>query len=120
MNTATIPQPIIDLLDKIDPPEGNGEDGEDEECGGWKEFSRLERLSPRNLIFDGRLVIPDEGWDWEGALKFEEAINLRSVFEGCIANGPRTQIFEKMDSTKPAYVLLRCGGHQTTYMWLEW
>lgn len=98
----TLPQPMFDLLSEhLDP----GEDFE------------IEQLSSQDLVFRDMLIIPDEQWDWTEAVRFEDSVNLRSIFESSIASGPRTQIFEKIDTTIPAYALLRS---MDSFFWVEW
>lgn len=80
----------------------------------------IEQISSGELIFNGKLVIPDEQWDWTEALNFLEAINLRCVFECSLLSGPRTQIFEKIDPTKPGYVILSGYDYESKFYWIEW
>lgn len=98
------PREVIDIAEsEFGDIEDSGLEFEEEPC--------------QNLLFRNMLVIPDEEWDWTEAVHYVGSHNLIKVFEGQLLGGPRSQIFEKEDATKPAYVVLITS---TTLVWVEW
>lgn len=101
---SNLPQTIIDMMNADDPD--------------WRDYNpRFERISTKDLIFEGKLVITYEDWDWTESLHICDTHNLKVVFEADLLGGPGVKLCEKVIADQPGFVLLRSDNQ---YFYIEW
>lgn len=109
-----LPQPIIDLMDQDDP---DWRDYMKQAGGSLEKIPLRDRASGQTILYDGKLIVTYEGWDWTESLHICDTLNLKTVFETDLLNGPGVKFYEKQDTNKPGYVLLRSD---VQYFYIEW